>query len=229
MRGVFGTVMTASLLFAGTNLDDLVVLAVLSLSSRVSGVPKPWQIWVGQGIGIAVLVALSLLAALGLTLLPDRRTWLLGLVPLGLGLYKLAGAVRAHGAGTQPSMAIGGGLGDVIAITLANGGDNIAAYTAVFRTSSTGNIAIIAGVFAVGVMVWCAAGSWLVSHRQIASGIQRWGHWLVPSFFILIGVYVIGSAGIRGRASSSRPFGAADGSPAAMSGVNLRSHERAEP
>ncbi len=194
---------SASLLFAGTNLDDLVVLAVLSLSARANGVPNRWQIWVGQGIGMAVLVALSLLAALGLTLIPDGRTWLLGLFPLGLGVYQLTGAVRARGSGTPPSTAIAAGLGDVIAITVGNGGDNIAAYTAVFRTRSTGHIAIIVGVFAVGVILWCTAGSWLASHRRIAFGIQRWGHWIVPSFFILIGVYIIGSAGIRGRASAA--------------------------
>ena len=44
--------------FAGTNVDDIIVLTVLFLAARTSGRPRPWQIWVGQYAGIAVLVAL---------------------------------------------------------------------------------------------------------------------------------------------------------------------------
>ena len=58
------TVFTASALFIGTNLDDIVLLVVLNASSRNEGHPKAWQIWTGQSVCIAVLVAVSLLAAL---------------------------------------------------------------------------------------------------------------------------------------------------------------------
>jgi cadmium resistance protein CadD (predicted permease) len=190
------SVATAGALFVGTNIDDIVVLAVLNVSSRSAGIPKAWQIWTGQGVGIAVLVGVSLLAALGLTLLPDNRIWLLGLVPLGLGLYKLGVAVRPPASGAQPSIAVATGVMGVTAMTIANGGDNIAAYTAVFRTSSGGDIAVMLGVFGVGVVLWCAAGSWLVSHRRIAQVIQRWGHWIVPGIFIAIGVHIFYKAGV---------------------------------
>jgi cadmium resistance protein CadD (predicted permease) len=191
-------------LFAGTNIDDIIVLAVLNVSSRAGGSPKPWQIWTGQGVGIAVLVGVSLLAALGLTLLPDNRIWLLGLVPLGLGLYKLGVAVRSRGSSGQPSIAVATGVTGVTALTIANGGDNIAAYTAVFRTSSAGDIAVMLGVFGVGVIFWCAAGSWLVSDRRITQAIQRWSHWIVPAIFIVIGVHIFYKAGVFAPRSPGR-------------------------
>jgi cadmium resistance protein CadD (predicted permease) len=51
-------------------------------------------------------------------------------------------------------------------------------------------------VFALGVALWCAAGSWLVSHRKITQAIERWGHWSVPAVFILIGLYIFYQGGV---------------------------------
>jgi cadmium resistance protein CadD (predicted permease) len=196
MERLAATVATASALFVGTNLDDILVLAVLNASSRADGRPKGWQIWMGQYVGIALLVVVSMLAALGLTLLPDNRAWLLGSVPLGVGVYRLIVAVRARRSGAQDSHAVVTGLAGVTALTVANGGDNIAAYTPVFRTSSAGEIAVTVVVFALGVALWCAAASWLVFHRKMTQGIERWGHWVVPAVFILIGLYIFYKGGV---------------------------------
>jgi cadmium resistance protein CadD (predicted permease) len=43
----------AAVLFAGTNVDDLAVLAVLSASSRAAGRPRRWEIWAGSTSGPA--------------------------------------------------------------------------------------------------------------------------------------------------------------------------------
>src|SRR5258708_18406498 len=121
MERLAATVATASALFAGTNLDDLLVLVVLNASSRAADRLKGWQIWAGQYTGVALLVVVSLLAALGLTLLPENRTWLLGVAPLGLGAYKLiVVVVRARRSGAQDSPAVATGLAGVAAVTLAN-------------------------------------------------------------------------------------------------------------
>jgi cadmium resistance protein CadD (predicted permease) len=145
-----------------------------------------------------VLVGVSLLGALGLTLVPENRTWLLGFLPIGLGAYKLLGAIRARRRGERAQVAVATGLPGVIAVTIANGGDNIAAYTPVFRTSTGGEITTIAVVFAFGVALWCVVGSWLVSHRRVTDVITRWGHWIVPAVFVAIGFCIFYKAGIFG-------------------------------
>lgn len=61
-----GVVLAGVGMFAGTNVDDILVLTVLFLSARASGLPRPWQIWPGQYLGIAILVAGAAIAALGL-------------------------------------------------------------------------------------------------------------------------------------------------------------------
>jgi cadmium resistance protein CadD (predicted permease) len=196
MGAIFVTAATAAGLFAGTNIDDIIVLAVLNASSRADGRPAAWQIWAGQYAGIGVLVAVSLLAALGLKLVSESWLWILGVIPLGLGLFRLFHAIRAQRAGRRASPAVAAGLTGVIGVTLANGGDNVAAYTPVFRTLGGSGIAVTIVVFAIGVALWCLAGFWLVSHHGVTGVIERWGHWIVPAVFILIGLYIFHKGGV---------------------------------
>ncbi|WP_223167551.1 cadmium resistance transporter [Nonomuraea sp. SYSU D8015] len=196
MDGIVGTIATAAGMFAGTNVDDLIVLTVLFLSSRASGLPRPWQIWGGQYAGIAVLVLLSVVAALGLTIVPDAWVGLLGLVPFALGVKGLVAAVRDRHdeAGTPPAVATG--LVSVAGVTIANGADNITVYTPVFRTIGALPTMVTIGVFAIGVALWCLAGSWLGSHKKIVGIVERYGQWLVPAVFVIIGILIVIDSGI---------------------------------
>jgi cadmium resistance protein CadD (predicted permease) len=188
--GIFAVVLTAAVLFAATNVDDIVVLTVLSISSRASGQPRPWHIWAGQYAGFTVLIGASLAAAAGLALVPLHWLWLLGLIPVGLGLVKLAAAVRARRAGEMASPAAVTGLAGVIGLTIANGGDNLSAYIPVFRTSTAAQIAVIIAVFLAGVGLYCLASIRFATHRAVIQAVQRWGQWIVPVVFILIGCYI---------------------------------------
>ena len=188
--GIFAVVLTAAVLFAATNVDDIVVLTVLSISSRASGQPRPWHIWAGQYAGFAVLIGASLAAAAGLAMVPLHRLWLLGLVPLGLGLAKLATAIRTHRAGQQASPAAATGLTGVIGLTIANGGDNLSGYIPVFRTSTAAEIAVIIPVFLAGVGLCCLASIRFAGHRAVIQAMQRSGQWIVPVVYILIGFYI---------------------------------------
>jgi cadmium resistance protein CadD (predicted permease) len=188
-------VLTAAVLFAGTNVDDIVVLTVLNISSRAAGHPRRWHIWVGQYAGFTVLVAASLAAAAGLALVPEHWLWLLGLLPLGLGLGKLVTTIRAHRSGRYASPAVVTGLAGVIGLTIANGSDNVSAYIPVFRTSSAAGIAVIIVVFVAGVAGYCLASSWFAAHRAMTDAVQRWGQWAIPVVFILIGCYIFYKTG----------------------------------
>ena len=218
---------TAVALFAATNVDDLVVLALLSAASRAAGRPRRWEIWSGQYLGFAVLVGVSLAAGRGLSLVPARWLWLLALIPLVIGVVTLATAIRAARRGEpptpplaagQPSGAgrsgtagpsgVGGlpavpglsnvgwlswmaGIVGVGTLTVVDGADNLAAYTPVFATADADRIAVTLVVFAVGVAVWCAAGGLLTRHHRITDTLQRYGRWVLPVAFILIGLYTL--------------------------------------
>ncbi|WP_182907214.1 cadmium resistance transporter [Microbispora sp. H13382] len=199
MDGIPATLGTACAVFAGTNVDDIVILTVLFLSARARGRPRPWQIVAGQYAGIAALVLVSGVAALGLTVVPDEWAGLLGLVPLALGVRGLVAALRASDGDEDPSPPVAGGVVPVAGITVANGADNISIYTPLFRTIGPADALLTVAVFAVLVAVWCAAGSWLGSHKKIIELVERFGHWLVPVVFIAIGTAIVLESGAIGR------------------------------
>jgi cadmium resistance protein CadD (predicted permease) len=181
----------ATVLFAGTNVDDLVVLSLLSASSRAGGRPRRREIWAGQYTGFTVLTGVSVAAGRGLALLPAHWVWLLAFIPLGLGLVNLVAAIRSLRRGQPPRPPSAGGLLGVALLTLANGGDNLAAYTPFFAAISAGQAAVTLAVFAVGVAVWCLAGGLLTRHARVTAAVGRYGHWILPVALILIGLYVL--------------------------------------
>jgi len=195
---LLGTIGAAFGVFVGTNIDDIIVLTVLFLSSRANGKPRRWQIIAGQYAGLGTLIAASAVAALGLTVVPDRWVGLLGLVPIALGLWGLTQAVRARSDDEEPSTVVVSGLASVVAVTVANGADNISAYTPMFRTLSVADSLVTVAVFAILVAVWCAAGARLGSHRGVIETVQRFGHWLVPAVFVAIGAVIVIESGVIG-------------------------------
>lgn len=181
----------AAVLFAGTNVDDLVVLSLLSASSRAAGRPRRWEIWGGQYAGIALLAGLSVAAGRGLALLPAHLIWLLALIPLGLGIVNLAVTIRSLRSGQRPRPPTAGGPLGVTLLTVANGADNVAAYTPFFAATGAGQATVTLAVFAVGVAVWCLAGGLLTRHARVTAAVGRYGHWILPVALILIGLYVL--------------------------------------
>ncbi len=186
--------------FASTNVDDIILLAVLWAASRANGRPRPWHIWGGQYLGIGVLVAVSLVAALGLTVVPDAWVGLLGLVPIGLGLRGLAQTVRRHPDDGRPQIpAVATGLLSISAVTIANGADNLAVYTPMLRSLDATATGVTIAVFAALVAVWVALGALLSGHRHVVAAIERWGHWIVPVAFVLIGSFIVVESGVIGH------------------------------
>jgi cadmium resistance protein CadD (predicted permease) len=190
MAHVLAVALTAGGLFVGTDVDDLIVLTVLFTSSRATGRPRAWHIWAGQYAGIAALVAVSALGAWGLTLVPDRWVGWLGLVPFTIGAVGLVRALRSSDDDEDQRPAVSG-VWAVAAITVANGADNIAVYTPLFRTLGWADTVVAVAAFAVLVAAWCGAASWLGSHRAVVAVVDRYGHWLVPVVFMLLGAYIV--------------------------------------
>jgi cadmium resistance protein CadD (predicted permease) len=187
------TITSAVGVFAGTNIDDLVVLTALFLTARTLGKPRAWRIVAGQFLGFLGLVLVSKGAAAGLVIVPDQWVGLLGLIPLALGIRGLWRA-RSHD-GNDPAPIASGLLG-VASITVANGGDNISVYTPLFRTLGTGKTLLTIAVFVVLLALWCAAGALLSSHKKVIDALKQIGHLLVPVVFITIGSWILIESGV---------------------------------
>ena len=192
----------AFLVYASTNIDDLLVLAVFFADPRV----RVGAVIAGRFIGLAALVLASVAAALLALAIPAEWIALLGFVPLFLGL-RLLPALRSdhndeesgveglrgldakdkarHGFNSQ-ALAVAG-------VTLANGGDNLGVYIPLFATAP-GAIAVYVAVFAVMTVLWCALGYLIVNNPLIGSQIRRYGHVLLPVVLIALGIYILSGA-----------------------------------
>ena len=188
-----GLVGRAAVVFATTNVDDILVLALFFAragSSPAAGA----RIVAGQYLGFAAIVAASIAGALGAGLLPGTAVRFLGLVPLALGLNAARRLLRDRGPGgdQEPPVHDGGPTTvTVAAVTLANGGDNIGVYVPVLARAGTVELAGYAAVFLVLVGVWCGLGRYLATRSGAARGLSRWGHVLLPAVLIGIGTAVL--------------------------------------
>jgi cadmium resistance transport/sequestration family protein len=195
---VIGTIATAIGLFAATNIDDIVVLTVLFLASARGALPG-WKVVVGQYLGFATLVAISVIAAAGLTVIPDKWVGLLGLIPLMIGLYGLIRTLKNRGDNDDEESISAVGLLGVAGITIANGADNISLYTPVFRTSPVGDTVITIVVFFVLVALWCLVARFVGTNRTVTEVLERVEHWLVPAVFIGLGLFILIESGVLPR------------------------------
>lgn len=179
-----GLIAQAVGMFAVTNIDDIVLLALFfSQTTRVRGVIA------GQYLGFAGILALSIIGALGAGLLPAATLPYLGLLPLLLGIRAGWRAWRDH---DEPSVSPDGpALLAVAAVTFANGGDNIGVYVPVFTTAGRSGLVVFSIVFLVLVGVWCALGRFFATRPAVARALSRWGHVVLPVVLIGIGVLIL--------------------------------------
>ncbi|MEU1399993.1 cadmium resistance transporter [Micromonospora zamorensis] len=193
MIDLLSTAAGAAVVFAATDIDDIVILTLFFVAARTTGRPRPWQIVAGQYLGIGALALASAVVAAGLLVVPDPWTGLLGLLPIALGVR----ALRASDDDVTPAV-VTGTLG-VAGVTIANGADNVAVYVPAFRALGAADSAVFLLVFVLLIALWCAAGAWLGGHPRVVRLVERAGHWLVPTIFIGIGVLILVSSGVLGR------------------------------
>jgi len=202
---MIGTVLAAIGLFVSTNIDDLVVLTILFLATTRGGTLAAWKVIAGQYLGLMTLIAISVAAALGLTLVPDKWVGFLGLLPLGIGLYGLLGFLLRRRNGNDDdddddeSAIRAGGLLGVAGITIANGADNISLYTPVFRTQPVLDTAVTIVVFLILLAGWCLLARAIGTNRRVTDALERIEHWLVPAVFIGLGLYILIESGVVPR------------------------------
>jgi cadmium resistance protein CadD (predicted permease) len=185
-------VVTVVALFAGTNVDDMVIISLLSGYARAGRPPTYRQIWAGQYVGFGVLIGASLALGRGLALAPERFLWVLALVPFGVGAFGLVNVIRSRRNGEEPKSPPPRGMYGVAAITIVDGGDDLAAYTPFYATIHTGEIVVSIAVFAVIIAVWCLIGRRISRYKRVADVIDDYGDWILPVTMMLLGLYVLG-------------------------------------
>jgi cadmium resistance protein CadD (predicted permease) len=174
----FSLALLSTSAFVSTNIDDLFLLVgFFSDRSFSRGL-----ILAGQILGMAIIVAISLVAASAAALaISPAHVGLLGVAPIVIGMGKLLRLGKEEEG--QPTAV---GILQVATVTVVNGGDNIAAYTPIFATQGSREMSATLAIFGVLTLVWCFAALGLVRHTAVGKPLRRYGHVLLP--FILIGL-----------------------------------------
>jgi len=190
---------TGSLLYASTNVDDLLLLVAFLAHPDYSRA----QVVLGQFAGMSALLLVALLASGAATVLSPPRIGLLGLVPLGLGMWRLwrlhrplpeeAWATRAPVRRLAPMLS-------VALATISDGGDNLAAYVPYFTVQSRWDVAATIGLFLGLTAAWCLAARLVLAQPAAGPLLRRSGRAALPWIMLGLGVVILVRTGAIGLA-----------------------------
>lgn len=197
------TSVIAVTVYALTNIDDLLLLAVFFADPAV----RIGAVVAGRYLGLLLLLGVSVAAALLALAISPQWVALIGIVPLLLGLRLLLALRRSNDEGDSeegaaPSVAARHGFWvqavTVAGVTVANGGDNLGVYIPLFAAEPAA-IAIYIAIFSVMTLLWCALGYALVNNPLLGHRVRRYGHVLLPVVLIGLGLYVLSGLIVRAR------------------------------
>jgi len=183
--------------FIASNIDDTFILILLFSSFSF----QTRHIFIGQFLGIGVLIMISALGSLIALVLPPFFIALMGLIPIVIGTKRLiehheTHQITAKNKTFQDNKSRRGfiPLVTVSAITISNGGDDIGVFTPLFAKYNTvSEVTTLVTIFMAMTLVWCILTYYFVNHPLIATRIQRFGNIITPFVLIVIGLYILGS------------------------------------
>lgn len=188
------------MLFVATNIDHLALLALWF----VHGQNRPGttaRICAGQYVGFGAILAITLvLSTISGFVIPHEYLRLLGLIPLALGVKAGIGEIRERLSAEEDDdedeaeAQLKGkkiSVGAVALVTMANGGDEIAAYLPVFALSAWWQIAVFCAVFLVLAGVLLALARFITGRMRLAEVLERFEAIIFPSVLILLGVLIL--------------------------------------
>lgn len=190
--------LTAMAAFVATNIDDLLLLTLFFGQTNSNFHAR--HVVLGQIVGFAALIGISLLGYAGRLAVPERWLGVLGLIPLFLGVQGMLtwrrepeelAAMRLH--------PVGGAVASVCAVagvTIANGGDNIGIYAPLFARQDAAALLLTLAVFCVLLVAWCWLGWRLACQPQIAALLTEAGQVVTPLVFVVLGIVILLQSGV---------------------------------
>lgn len=190
---MIGTILTAIVAFIATGIDEIVVLTIIFVQATKSKSIK--DVYIGQQIGMIVLLALSTLAVFGITFISEKWIGLLGLLPIIQGVrFWINGGDDDDDDDDEiieKTNKFNSLILSVAVIAIAGGGEELAIYIPYFASLSPFNLVITLITFNVLVPIWCTLCRMISSLKQIQETIETYERILVPIVFIGLGLFVL--------------------------------------
>jgi cadmium resistance transport/sequestration family protein len=188
------TIIIAIITYLATSLDEIPVLFMLYRNTSNKG--RGRTITLSYFIGTFFLVAIGLLGAFGLVLIPVKwAVGFIGFIPIIMGIKVFIDGdddEEKAMAATQKFKAL---WVKVFALTIALGADDFGVYVPLFTTLSSWEIVQMLFVFAVGTLLLCLISFRLTQIKPLNSFIENRERYIVSIVFIVIGAMVIYECG----------------------------------
>lgn len=185
---MFSVLAVAIWLFAVTHVDTLAVLVAFCTDDTY----RLREVLVGHYIGFGVGLAGAILIAVVTADFLQGWAFVLGFVPIALGLRGLSR--RRIAKVTLDTDDLPGPIGRftvVVGVGIGLSGENIALFVPFFVPLSSAELAVVVGLYLI-----CAGALFLLafalSRWAVAIGPPPWlDRWFVPSMLVVVGSYVI--------------------------------------
>ena len=195
--------------FVSTNIDDLLILMAFFATPRF----PPFQIVLGQYIGMGSLIAVSLLGLLIALVVPRNLIGFIGLFPIAIGIKELLELHKKSNDDNtnkdneeekkeepaKQSLQRSKKIAYVPFLTVASvtfsGGEEIGIYTSLFATNNeVSHIITLVSVVMVLTGFWCGLAYYFVNRSFLAERFRHIAGRLLPFVLIGLGIYVMAEA-----------------------------------
>lgn len=175
-------------LFGVTHIDTLLVISAFCADNDY----RIWEVFIGHYVSFCVGLFAAVVGAFVAAEALQEWTFLLGVIPLSIGLWGLIR--RPPEATIEHTPAVPNSPGRVGVVTIAGiglSGENLAVFIPFFADLSPGELLVVTGVYLVGAGIVFLAALFLV-YRVAFDGISdRLDRWLVPTVLVFVGGYVV--------------------------------------
>lgn len=174
--------------FLSTSLDNLFLLVGFYTSPgyRI----KDAALGYVAAIGLVVAVAYGLGNAADLA--PAAYLGYLGIVPIAIGIKQLFVLIRERGNGPERGeTASAGSFVSVLLVMLANSGDSLTVYLAIFADTKDGLEPVVLATALACALAVSGFAVWLVGRPGVTDFFRKVGKYVLPFLLIAVGLYVL--------------------------------------
>lgn len=189
---MFSTIVTATILYAATAIDLLVILMIFFGKAKTKKQYR--QIYLGQYVGSLALIAISLILAYVLNFVPeDWMLGLLGIIPMYLGIkVAFVGDDDEEAVEEQLNQRGLGKLTTTVALIAIGscGADNIGLFVPYFVSINVPELLTTLITFVVLIFVLVFTAQKLTDIPGVGEITEKFGRWVMASIYIGLGVYI---------------------------------------
>jgi len=182
------TIITAIITFIATSVDEMFVLTFLFAQDKNN--QKNKQIYLGQQLGMLVLLAITLLAVLGIRQIPQAWIGFIGFVPVIQGIRLLIFGDDDELDLEKPQK-YKFYFVTVALIAIAGGAEELAIFIPYFSSLSNDELIVALIIFNLLVPMWVTLCKKIAGIPHIKDQVEKYGAVLIPIVFIALGLYVL--------------------------------------